>query len=115
MQKLTENNTCSSNIWFRAVINISGRVSRICAVDKESRVQDEDVGSFPVTRHSAGEASRIIGVTVKKNPAHSLDFSVGSYISSPTYSGRFHKKRLRGFAHTNPYQKSGRLCRMILP
>ena len=66
MQKLTENDTCSSNICFRTVINISGRVSRICAVDRESRVQDKDVGSFPVTRHSAGEASKIIEVTVKR-------------------------------------------------
>jgi len=45
------------------MINISGRISSICTVDKECRVQDKDIGSFPMTCSSAEEATRIIALT----------------------------------------------------
>jgi len=51
------------------MINISGRISSVCAVDKECRVQDKDVGSFPMTCSSAEGVTRIIVMTGKKRDA----------------------------------------------
>jgi hypothetical protein len=89
------------------MIDISGLISSICAVNTECRVQDKDVRSFPVTRYRAGEGTKLIEIAAKKKATYSLDLSVGSYISSPTYSERFHvhEKGSRGFSHKRFFTK----------
>lgn len=69
------------------MIDISGRIPSVGGINREGRVQDKDVGSFPMTCHKAAlKLWSLQRQTIDRT--YSLDLSVDSYISSPTYSKR---------------------------